>query len=89
MEEIWSYIAADSPANATQFVMKLEETIGTLERMPLRCPAIPENTLLGTKYFHLILDPYRVVFRVEERTVYVLRIVHGGRLLDSSFFGQS
>jgi toxin ParE1/3/4 len=89
VEEIWSYIATDSAVDATQFVMKLEEKIGALERMPLRCPAIPENALLGTKYLHLILDPYRIVFRVEKRTVYVLRIVHGGRLLDSSFFGET
>ena len=88
VDEIWDHIGADSIENATRFVIQLEEKIGTLERMPHRCPAIPENKLLGTEYRHLILGDYRVIFRVKASTVYVLRIVQGSRLLDSSFFGE-
>ena len=80
------YIAADSMENATRFVFDLERKMDTLERTPNRCPAIPENELLGTEYRHLILGEYRVIFRVATSTVYILRIVHGHRLLDSSFF---
>lgn len=89
VDEIWAHIGADSIGNATRFVIQLEEKIGTLERLPQRCPAIPENDLLGTEYRHLILGDYRVIFRVKASTVFVLRIVHGNRLLDSSFFGES
>jgi len=88
VDEIWTHIAADSIENATRFVVHLEEKIGTLERMPHRCPAIPENKLLGTQYRHLILGDYRVIFRIEASTVFVLRIVQGNRLLDTSFFGE-
>jgi len=88
VDEIWTHISADSVENATRFVNQLEEKIGTLERMPQRCPAIPENKLLGTQYRHLILGDYRVIFRVEASTVFVLRIVQGNRLLDTSFFGE-
>ncbi len=87
--EIWTHIAADSIENATRFVIQLEEKISTLERLPHRCPSIPENKLLGTEYRHLILGDYRVIFRIARSTVFVLRIVHGNRLLDSSFFGQA
>jgi toxin ParE1/3/4 len=86
--EIWNYIAADSPADASQFVKRLEDSTGTLERSPLRCPAIPENALLGTQCLHLVYDPYRIIFRVTGHVVYVLRVVHGGRLLDTSFFSE-
>ena len=88
VEDIWDHIAADSVENASRFVIHLEKSIGTLERVPNRCPAIPENELLGTEYRHLILGDYRLIFRVKTTTVYVLRIVHGNRLLDSSFFSQ-
>jgi plasmid stabilization system protein ParE len=88
VDEIWTHISADSIESATRFVMQLEEKIGTLERMPHRCPAIPENNLLGTQYRHLILGDYRVIFRVEASTVLVLRSVQGNRLLDTSFFGE-
>lgn len=87
VDEIWAHIGADSIEHATRFVIQLEEKIGALERMPYRCPPIPENKLLGTEYRHLILGDYRVIFRVKASIVYVLRIVHGNRLLDSSFFG--
>ncbi|PYS16772.1 MAG: hypothetical protein DMG15_01115 [Acidobacteria bacterium] len=54
VDEIWNHIGADSIENATRFVMQLEQKIGSLERVPHRCPAIPENKLLGTQYRHLI-----------------------------------
>lgn len=86
VEEIWTYIAADSPTEATEFILKLEEQVSTLERFPLRCPLIPENAILGTENRHLLHGNYRTIFRVSGRTVYVLRIIHGSRLLDSSMF---
>jgi plasmid stabilization system protein ParE len=88
IEGIWIHIAADSAENAARFVMDLEKRIGTLERVPNRCPAIPENELLGTEYRHFVLGDYRVIFRVAAATVYVLRVVHGNRLLDISFFDE-
>ena len=87
VDAIWARIAADSTENATRFVLQLEGKTSTLERMPHRCPAIPENDLLGTDYRHLVLNDYRVIFRISASTVFVLRIVHGSRLLNSSFFG--
>jgi toxin ParE1/3/4 len=87
VEEIWIRIGADSIENATRFVTQLQEKIGTLEKMPRRCPSIPENELLGTDYRHLILQNYRVIFRIARESVWVLRVVHGNRLLDKSFFG--
>jgi toxin ParE1/3/4 len=88
VEEIWAYIADDSIENATRFVIHLQTNIATLERLPQRSPSIPENSLLGTDYRHLILGEYRVVFRISRSTVFVLRIVHGNRLLETSFFGK-
>jgi toxin ParE1/3/4 len=87
LEEIWTTIRLDSPDNANRFLAQLEEQIARLEKMPRRCPLIPENELLGTEYRHLILESYRVIFRIAAKTVFVLRLVHGNRLLDKSFFG--
>ena len=84
VEEIWIYIADDSPESATAFIMRLGEQIETLERTPERCPLIPENEQIGTAYRHLLHGSYRTIFRIAEKTVYILRIIHGSRLLDSS-----
>jgi plasmid stabilization system protein ParE len=86
VEDIWSFIAQDSPKEAGQFVARLEEQLTTPEQFPERCSLIPENEILRTRYRHLLYGNYRTVVRVTGRTVYVLRIIHGSRLLDSSMF---
>lgn len=84
-EEIRDYISHDSPSRASAFVRRLEEQVAALERFPSRCPLIPENELLDTEYRHLLFGEYRTIFKITGRTVFILRIVHGARLLDESF----
>jgi toxin ParE1/3/4 len=86
VEEIWTYIADDNPENATDFILRLEEQIEALEQFPERCPLIPENEILGTGYRHLIYGAYRTIFRITGKTVFIVRIIHGARLLDPSLF---
>ena len=86
IEEAWTFIAQDSTEEAEKFIRRLEEQIVTLERFPERCTLISENEFLGTRYRHLLFGSYRSVFRIAGRTVYVLRIIHGSRLLDTSMF---
>jgi toxin ParE1/3/4 len=86
VEEIWGYIADDSPDNAAAFFVRLEDQVDTLEQLPERCPLIPENEQLGTSYRHLLHGAYRTIFRISGKTVYILRIIHGTRLLDSTCF---
>lgn len=86
IEAIWDYITEDSPENAARFVSQLEEHIGALERFPVRCPLIPENEVLNSEYRHLVLGNYRIIFRITGTTVFILRIIHGSRLLDTSLF---
>ena len=79
VEEIWARIAVDSPANASQFIQRLEEHIETLEHFPYRYPSIPENATWGTSYRHLVEGDYRVIFRIAGKIVHIVRIVHGAR----------
>jgi plasmid stabilization system protein ParE len=86
VEEIWTYISHDNPIQALKFIAELDRQISTLERFPQRCPLIPENETLGTHYRHLLFGDYRTLFKISDKTVYVMRIIHGSRLLDASFF---
>jgi toxin ParE1/3/4 len=88
IDQAWSFIAQDSPEAADKFISRLEEQIETLEIFPNRCALIPENEVLGTRYRHMVYGDYRTVFRVVRRTVYVLRVIHGARLLDASMFEE-
>ena len=88
IEEIWAFIARDSPEEAAQFIRTLEDQIDSLENFPERCPLIPENDLLATRYRHLLYGNYRTIFRVAGKTVFVLRVVHGARLLSAAMFEE-
>jgi len=83
VEETWNFIADDSPEAAEKFVRRLEEQIETLETFPERCPLIPENEMLGTRYRHMLYGNYRTVFRIAGKTVYVIRVIHRAPLLDT------
>lgn len=84
MDDIWTFIARDNITDANKFIQRLESQLKTLRRLPERCPLIPENDALERQYRHLIYGNYRSIFRVSGKTVYVMRIVHGARLLDTS-----
>jgi plasmid stabilization system protein ParE len=74
------------PKKPKDFYPSAEEQIETSETFPERCPLIPDNEILGTRYRHLLYGNYRTVFRIAGKTVYVLRVIHGARLLDTSMF---
>jgi plasmid stabilization system protein ParE len=52
--------------------------------MPTRCEIIPEAEEVGIEYRHVIFGQYRTIFRIVEKSVIVLRVIHGARLLDLS-----
>ena len=81
LEHLFYYIAADSGNNASKFILEIEEKIYTLEHFPNRNPLIPENEYFETEYRHLIYKKYRIIYRIVENTVYILRIIHGTKLL--------
>lgn len=87
LKEIWDYIGKDSPREAERFIARIEQQLTTLEQYPERCPSVPENEVLGTGYRHILYGDYRTIFRISQKTVYILRIIHGSRLLDDSAFG--
>lgn len=82
LEQIFYYIANDSINNAENFVLQLEEKVYSLEVFPDRNPLIPENEFFGTAYRHLIYKKYRIIYRIVEKSVFILRIFHGAKLLN-------
>jgi len=81
IEHVFDYIADDSINNATYLITDLEEKICSLENFPKRNSLIPENEFFETDYRHLIYKNYRIIYRTVENSVYVLRIIHGAKLL--------
>ena len=82
LEQIYCYIAADSIKIAKNFVLELEERIYSLDTYPERQPFIAENEFFATDYRHLIYKKYRVIYRISEKEVFILRVIHGAMLLE-------
>lgn len=80
---IWEYISKDSSLNAKMFIDELESQVYTLSQLPERNPVIPEGEIFQVNvYRHKIYKGYRIIYRIDNERVYVLRVFHGSKLLD-------
>ena len=82
LEHIFFYIAEDSVNNAKKFILELEEKIYSLDTFPERFAYIPENIYFGTNYRHIIHSKYRVVYKIENNSLYILRVIHSAKLFE-------
>jgi plasmid stabilization system protein ParE len=69
------------PEAAEHWFRGLVQAIYSLDDLPERCSAIPEQGEFRFEIPHLIYSSHRIVFRVERETnrVVILRIYHGSR----------
>lgn len=81
IKEAAGFIAANSTEAASKWLDGLQETIQTLEEMPVRHALIPETATLGMPYRSLPYFSHRVIYRVDEARaqVFVVRVYHGAR----------
>lgn len=76
LEHIIKYIANDSPFNALQILKKIREKAASLYILPERGRIIPELQAQNIRqYRELIIPPWRVVYRISEKSVYVLSVL--------------
>jgi len=85
LNELYDYIALhDSPRKADYVLEKIEKVFATLSEFPKRGVHPEELLKLGIReYREAFFKPYRVVYRVMHKKVYVLLIVDGRRDLQS------
>ena len=81
LEEIDDYLTAtDSPQTAKRILGKMEEGLLSLRDMPERGSYPRELLQLGIREFReIILKPYRIVYRVRGRRIYIYLIADGRR----------
>lgn len=71
---IFDFIRNDSAERAFEFCTRLIDATDQLASHPFSGPTLPEDAA----YRQLVVDEYRIVYRVTEDTVYVLTIVAPG-----------
>ena len=66
-----------------RWFVALRDAIASLAEFPARCPLAPENEVFPFEVRHLLYcrkpHVYRILFTIEDETVYVLHIRHGRR----------
>lgn len=85
LEEIGDYIAAhDTPANADHVLERIGKTLETLSSFPQRGTHPAELLALGIReYRQTFFKPYRMIYRVAGKRVYVYLIADGRRDMQS------
>jgi len=80
---IIEYIADDSPSRAFQAFKEVRKRASTLTDFPERGRIVPELEQQGiTQYHELIIPPWRVIYRVLEKRVYVLAVLDSRRSVE-------
>jgi len=80
LEKIIQHIATDSPSNALKILRKLKDKASNLYHLPERGRVVPELQAQGImQYRELILSPWRLVYRISHKSVYVLSVLDSRR----------
>jgi len=79
--EIYDYIAAyDTPSNAARVLDRIEKALQSLSTFPERGSHPKELLALGIReYRQTFFKPYRLIYRIVEKRVYIYLIVDGRR----------
>lgn len=74
--KILEYIAQDSPNNMLKILKKIKKQVSELYYSPERCRIVPELYEHGiTQYREIIIKPWRIMYRINRLTVYVLSVL--------------
>ena len=82
IEGIAAFISRDSEFYAKQFVQKIFSATLKLEKFPEIGKPVPE--LPQSSYREIYLKKYRIIYRFDEKHVYVISVHHSARRLESN-----
>ncbi|MEW6174016.1 MAG: type II toxin-antitoxin system RelE/ParE family toxin [Bacillota bacterium] len=84
---IIEYIVGDDLSNALKVLKIIKEKASSLYHLPERGRIVPELQEHGVlQYRELIVPPWRIIYRISERTVYVLSVIDSRQNLEDILF---
>lgn len=87
LEEIVSFISMDRPAVGRSMYMSIKKRCEKLAQNPERYRIVPELHDAGIRsYGEIVISPYRIIFKLELKLVYVIAVLDGRRDLESVLF---
>ena len=76
-------IARDKPKAAAKWVRVFDRHVRSLRYLPMRYEVIPEVDEIQVPYRHIIWGNYRILYKIEEDLVTIVRVINAARLLRS------
>jgi toxin ParE1/3/4 len=85
LDELYDYIALhDAPRKADSVLEQIEKAFSKLSEFPERGAYPKELLAIGIReYREIFFKPYRIIYRVIDKNVYVLLVVDGRRDMQS------
>lgn len=77
LDDIVTYIAKDAPLSALAFLEEVFNTANSLATLSERGRIVPEYQNPVVR--ELFVKHYRLLYEIQDRTVYVLGFIHGAR----------
>ena len=77
--EIISYIAVDNPKAANTITNKIEEELELLSKNPLLGRIPRDEEIRKLRYRYLIVQNHIIFYTIENKTIYIHRILHSAR----------
>ncbi|MDH3359303.1 MAG: type II toxin-antitoxin system RelE/ParE family toxin [Desulfobulbaceae bacterium] len=89
LTEIIKYIAQDSPTNAQKILKTIRDTAANLNFSPQSGRVVPELQDQGiTQYQELILNPWRLMYKINADTVFVLSVIDSRQNVEDILLGR-
>ena len=80
LEEIVNYIANESSDIALNVLRRIKDKVESLIHFPERGRIVPELKFHNIENYHeIILNPWRIIYRIDNYKVYVIAIFDGRR----------
>lgn len=89
LEQIIEYIKLDSISIAKEIFIDIKNECKNLYYFPERKRVIPELQTIGIfKYREIIYKRWRIIFKIENKKVYILIVVDSSRNLEDILFNR-
>jgi toxin ParE1/3/4 len=87
LKDIIEYISIDSPQNALKVLKKIKQKTSDLYALPERGRIVPELKDQGIlQYREIVIPPWRLIYRIAERKVFVLSLIDSRRNVEDILF---
>ena len=87
VKDIIESISIDNPQNALKILKKIKQKASELYTLPERGRIVPELQNQGIlQYRELVIPPWRLIYRVAERKVFVLSLLDSRRNVEDILF---